>query len=355
MAAKYLQIANSLQEKIYHGTYSQTGYLPTEMEIAAMYNVSRQTVRHALSILVQNGLIERRQGSGSHIKQNSQSKRSKSIAVVTTYINNYIFPNILKDIQSVLSKNGYAVLVYATQNHVDEERKILQNLLELHVDGLIMEGSKTALPSPNLDLYEKFNKLGIPVVFLHGYYPTLKNVISITDDNFGGGYQLTKYLINKGHRQIAGIFKEDDMQGHDRYYGYISALRDSGMDFSDNKVLWFDTARRLNFIQKDNPLMKNFIDNVLTGCSAVICYNDEIAYSLIQLLISLNFKIPDDIAIVSFDNSQLSELSPVKITTLAHGTRKMGQKAAEQLIDLLDKKTAKSEVVSWTLIEKDSS
>lgn len=354
MAAKYLQIANDLQDDIYQGKYSESGYLPTEMDISAKYNVSRQTVRHALSILVHNGMIERKQGSGSRIIQQKRNSQTKTIAVVTTYINDYIFPDILKDIQLILAKHNYAVLVYATQNKVDEERKILKSILQLHVDGLITEGTKTALPSPNLDLYEKFNTLGIPIVFLHGYYPSLKNIVSITDDNYGGGYQLTKYIINKGHKKIAGIFKEDDIQGHERYNGYISALKDNSIEISDESVFWYNTILRSEFKQSSSEIISNYIDNVLSKCSAVICYNDEIAYYLIKALLAKGYKIPDDIAIASFDNSELSELSPIKITSLAHGSRRIGQKAVEHLIDLIDNKEVKSEIVSWSLIEKES-
>lgn len=110
------------------------------------------------------------------------------------------------------------------KNRVDEERKILQNLLQLNIDGLIMEGSKTALPSPNIDLYQQFEQRDIPILFIYGCYPQLKKHTSITDDNLGGGYQLTNYLINKGHTNIAGIFKIDDLQGHGRYNGYLKAL-----------------------------------------------------------------------------------------------------------------------------------
>ena len=106
MPAKYLTIANKLQEEIFQGTYNGTGFLPTELEIASKNNVSRQTARNALAVLVANGMIERRQGSGSRIVKQKKNIKSNSIAVVTTYINDYIFPNVLKDIQHSLSKKN---------------------------------------------------------------------------------------------------------------------------------------------------------------------------------------------------------------------------------------------------------
>ena len=109
------------------------------------------------------------------------------------------------------------------------------------------------------------------------------------------------------------------------------------------------------FLSLKNIFFDNFCDTVLKKCTAVVCYNDEIAYYLVKTLLSKGINIPDDIAIVSFDNSQLSELSPLKITSLAHGTRRIGQKAAMQILNLIDKKEVPSEKVSWTLVEKETS
>ena len=97
--------------------------------------------------------------------------------------------------------------------------------------GLIVEGSKTALPNPNLDLYEKLDLAGIPVVFIHGSYGALPGAVCVSDDNFGGGYQLARHLIARGHTKIAGIFKSDDIQGHQRYLGYLTAMRDAGLPY----------------------------------------------------------------------------------------------------------------------------
>lgn len=70
------------------------------------------------------------------------------------------------------------------------------------VGGLIIEGSKTALPNPNLDLYEKLDRAGIPVVFLHGSYRALPNALCVSDDNYGGGYLLARHLISRGHTKM---------------------------------------------------------------------------------------------------------------------------------------------------------
>ena len=162
-------------------------------------------------------------------------------------------------------------------------------------------------------------------------------------------------IFSKGHTNIAGIFKIDDLQGHGRYNGYLKALTDANLSFSDKNILWFDTDSREHLLNDHHIFFDSFCETVLKKCTAVVCYNDEIAYYLVKTLLNKGVNIPDDIAVVSFDNSQLSELSPIKITSLAHGTRRIGQKAAMQMLNLIDKNEVNSETVSWTLVEKESS
>lgn len=355
MSTKYLQIVSQLRSKILEGAYRSTMKLPTEMELAKTYHVNRQTVRKALSILIQEGLIERHQGSGSYIKEIS-SAHGNSIAILATYINDYIFPAILQDAQTVFDYNGYATMLFCTHNQVNMEREILKNVLNSPVCGLLVEGTKTALPNPNLDLYEQLRKSGIPVIFLHGTYSALPNAVCISDDNFHGGYLLTKYLLQKGHSKIAGIFKSDDIQGHNRYNGFLSAFRDAGLVLPDSQVLWYATEEKEQLMNhKDTAILQDFVKHTVKDVTAVVCYNDEIAFSLIDILLSLDFRIPEDIAVVSFDNSKYSEFCSVKITSVAHGSKHIGRIAAERLVEMLHGKQVQSEAVPWVLVEKESS
>ena len=171
MNPKYQIVADALRAGIRDGSYQKT--LPTEQALCAQFGVSRQTVRQALSLLETERLIDRRQGSGSHIREQKDASfhRRLSIAVVTTYISDYIFPSILREIEAVCSENNSAPLLFATQNQFANERKILMTLLGMeHLDGILVEGTKTGLPNPNIKLYQKLMDRGIPLVFIHGNY-----------------------------------------------------------------------------------------------------------------------------------------------------------------------------------------
>lgn len=354
MASKYQHIADSLRQEIEDGMYRGKGLLPTERLLCQRFQSSRQTVRRALDLLEKEGRIARRQGSGSYLREKAepQDLHKFSIAVVTTYISDYIFPGILQGVESVLTANSSAPLLFATQNHVSVERKILQTLLTMQsLDGMLVEGSKTALPNPNLDLYQKLIDRGVHMVFINGTYPELSGLPSVLADNCGGGRMLVEHLCQKGHQNIAGIFKSDDMQGHQRYFGYLQALKDLGLPFEDKHVLWYNTE------QRDYFLHGSYLDHILDsfeGCTSIVCYNDEIAIRIITNLKQRGARIPEDMAVVSFDNSQYSELAPVRITSLSHGTQNLGVLAAGQMLRLLRGEACSAISVPWRLVEKES-
>ena len=350
MPMKYQLLADRLREELIRNS-GQTGWkLPTEQELARQYHLSRQTVRHALALLKEEGLIQRRQGSGSYATGLLPGAAPRQIAVVTSFLDDYIFPGILHDASDAFSQQGYSTAVYATENQVSAEREILLRLLEEPVSGLLVEGSKTALPTPNADLYQRLRRAETPMVFLHGAYAELDRIPCVADDNYGGGYQLARHLTARGHREIAGIFKSDDVQGPQRYHGAVSALRDTGLSIRDSRFAWYDTEGRRRLLEeKEDALLRDFLEKRLEGATAVICYNDEIAFHLIQALLAAGLRVPEDVAVVSFDNSYLCQISPVPITSLSHRSR-MGRAAAEQMIGLLRGETVYSKFLEWDLV-----
>lgn len=350
MAAKYEQLAAILKSEAQQLLRRGETKLATEAELSARYHMSRQTVRHALKLLEEEGLIQRRQGSGSFIQNLEEADSLRQIAVVTTFLDDYIFPSILHDAQACFSDAGYSTLVYATENKVSREREILTRLLEQKVSAILIEGSKTSLPSPNADLYGQLQDRGIPVLFLHGIYSNLTDFPCLLDDNYSGGYHLGRYLLSRGHSRIAGIFKSDDVQGPQRYHGLVSALRDSGIAIPDHRFFWYDTEDRAALVSSQRcDLLDNFIRHRLGDATAVVCYNDEIAHFLIRQLLDTGRSVPGDVAVASFDNSFYSQIGPVPITSLGHKASRTGKTAAALLLDLLAGKGPRSVSLEWEL------
>lgn len=343
---KYAELAQKLRGNIQSETYTAGQKLPSENELVAMTGYSRQTVRQAIGILEKEGLVGRVQGSGTYVRAPGfRAEATHNVAVVTTYIGEYIFPAILHGIDEVLSRNGYTSMLAATRNRVDNERRILTELLGKPIDGMIVEGTKTALPNPNIDLYEKIEQAGIPVVFINGFYPDLKRPVYVVADDRDGGRMACRSLLEKGHSHIAGIFKSDDIQGHRRYAGYTEALRAAGMTVQDDCVMWFTTENR-------DSLLEACLMQLLNGCTALVCYNDQVALKVIEVLAAHGVSAPETIELASFDHSTLARLSAKPFLSLINPKESLGRLAAEKLLNLLQNRPQMPTVLPWRFAEK---
>ncbi|NLG02448.1 MAG: substrate-binding domain-containing protein [Clostridia bacterium] len=355
MTTKYQRLADILRESMKKNASLGITKLPTEQALSDQYKVSRQTVRQALSLLQKEGLIQKKRGSGSYPTGLAAGSDKNHIALITSYSDDYIYPALIHDIQSLLMESGYQVNLYSTNDHVSKEREILKDLLRNPVRGLIIEGCKSALPNPNLDLYEKLKLNGVSVVFIHSIYRDLSGFPCIKDDDYSGGYTLVNHLIKQNHSQIGGIFKYDDTKGLDCYHGYLSAMCDAGLSIEEEHIAWF-SSEDLNLLRKkqDTSFLLEFIHKQLKSCSAVICHNDEIAYWLIKELKYAGQKVPEDLSVACMNYSYLNDLSPVRITALSHEPHELAKTTVNTLLNMLHGLSGESVNLSLQLLTRNS-
>lgn len=349
---KYEVVKEYLIEYIQTEQLKFDDVIPTESDLMEKLQVSRHTIRKAISDLVNKGWLYSHQGRGTYVLDpNADNKiHGKMIGVITTYFKDYIFPEILSGIDNILSEEGYSILLGTTKNNSAKERVVLQNMLNNQLAGLIVEPTKSVYPNHNLDLFEKFIHRGIPIVFIHATYRGLEESYIIEDDRYAG-YIATKHLLDYGHRKIVGIFKQDDVQGHGRYNGFVEAQNEVKLPINDN-VIWFSTEERKTFISESSVSgwLKQY-DN----CTAFVCYNDEIACDLIEVLKALGKSVPKDISIVSFDNSNLADKLEITLTTVAHPKAILGEKAASAILSIIENPKSKvSEIIRPELIVRNS-
>ena len=356
MIPKYHRIADRLRAQLTGENRIRMTKLPTEKELCSLYGVSRQTVRQALHVLEAEGLIERRQGSGAYATGLHPDASHNQIAILLPTDSDYTYAKLRNDLQVPLVKEGFAVSFYLTGHSVAEERAILQQLLSVPLRGLIVESVKSALPNPNLDLYEKLWATQLPTVFLHAAYENFPPRTVITEENFTGAAQLTEYLIDRKHTRIAGIFRSDTRPGLDRYMGFTSACAAAEIPWDDNYIRWYSSAE-LTALQKKQAtgFLADFIRQNLGACSAVICQDDEIAYWLVKELILAGKNVPEDVSVVSFDNSFLCEFSVPGLTSLSHkNSSDLAAAAANALLMQMRGHHAPSVSLRFELIERGS-
>lgn len=346
---KYKKVEKHLLSLINNKKIETGQKIPPENELADFYKVSRNTVRRALSEMVNEGYLFTKHGVGTFV--NSTSNKTKNIGVISTYINDYIFPSVISGINDYLSENSYSIILSETKNNIEREMHCLENMLSKNIEGLIIEPAKSAYFPKNIEYYYKLIEKNIPIVLIHGYFDKHNFSHVIMDDSYSG-YIATKFLIENNHKNIMGFFKNDDIQGINRYNGFLKAMNEYNLPITPNTISWFTTEDR-NL--KPSYEIKKIIESGEHIPSAIFCYNDQIAFSIIKVLKEYNINIPDDIAIIGHDDSFLAHALETKFTSIQHPKDKLGRTAAESLLKLINKEEEKiQKKIKGELIIRDS-
>lgn len=348
---KYKKLASIIKSEINSGALSVGDKLEPEKLLMEKYGYSRQTIRNAIAVLEQDGYVRSIQGSGTFIVPRFAPpiRGGYNIGVIYTHISEYISPSIIRSIESVLTKNSASFILKATNNQIDLERQILQSFIESPPDGIIVEGSKAALPNPNIKYYRQLKELGVPVLFIHAKHPELTDFISVVMDDHQAGFDAASYLAQMGHQKIAGFFKSTDLQSHLRYSGYLDGIIASSLPISDDNIFWFQDKEQLEMMLK-SPEMVSFFNNV----TAVVSYNEEIASLLSRFFADNGISVPQDISLISFDDSWLGALLQPALTTFAHPKETLGAAAAEKMLRMIEGCKEDTLVMGWELKERKS-
>ncbi|WP_421617898.1 GntR family transcriptional regulator [Brevibacillus sp. TJ4] len=336
---KYNKVKGWIKSKILDGTYTPNQKINSETELMKQFDVSRHTVRIAIGELVNEGWLYREQGAGtfcanrSAVEQEGKNPGDKKIAIITTYISDYIFPSIIRGAEAEISREGYQVSLFSTNNDHENEKRILETILSQRFDGVIIEPTKSAISNPNINYYLNLELLHIPYVMINACYDELEPISVVMNDE-KGGYMQAEHLIKLGHERIVGFFKTDDIQGSKRMKGFIKALRDYGIPIKPQHILTYSTTEKMT---RPAEYLSKLLHSAEEKPTGIVCYNDELAMRLLDVIREMDLAVPRDISIVGFDNSLFAEVSEVKLTTIEHPKSGLGKLAAKMVLEMVAK------------------
>ncbi|WHY01269.1 GntR family transcriptional regulator [Neobacillus sp. DY30] len=357
---KYNMVKEQITEWITSGKVKPGEKIYSENELVKMFGVSRHTVRQAVGDLVHEGWLYREQGAGTFCSFKTEEaehpalplqSNGKNIGVITTYISDYIFPSIIRGIESYLTAQGYSLTFACTDNDIEKEKQCLQSMLNRNIDGLIVEPTKSSVYNPNIHYYLELEQNNIPYLMINQFYPQLAPPHIVVNDEHGG-YIATEHLIKLGHRKIIGLFKTDDLQGVNRMQGFIRAFREHGITIFPDMVISYSTED-MNEKVKDQLAKFYTSDDKPT---AIVCYNDQLALMVLDVLRNYQVSVPDDVSVVGYDDSFLAEAFEVKLTSVAHPKTEMGIEAAKRIVAAVEGKdyTTQSVIYEPELVVRNS-
>ncbi len=287
MVNKYILLKNKINEEILANKYPLDSKLPTEQEMATMYNVSRSTVRLALAELEKDGIIAKKWGSGNTVIAKRDSAKSKTVLLIVSD-KRFLPENTIAEITAILLKEQLLIEVYESKSDVGKERALLEPMLNDIYYGLIIQPAASALPNPNTDILQRLLRRQTPILFLGNVPSGLYSASSITLDYYDKGYQLARKYINLGHKSIGGIFLRDNIASVICYQGFVEALRDANLVMNEANFLWVNSFDHNGSGTRQSTFINRFIRATTEKVDIIYCDDSILARNHEALKINEN-------------------------------------------------------------------
>ncbi|NLX71454.1 MAG: substrate-binding domain-containing protein [Clostridiales bacterium] len=343
----YEQIFEHYRDKIVNRELMPGDQLPTEMEMAEIFGVSRITTKRALEELEREGLIYRKRGQGSFVLDLFQKKPNQpgaknviSIIIPSTSMRGRNM-DYVQGATDAVNKKGYYLTIHMTEDE-KHERDLLLSIPKDGISGLIYY----PISRSHFDLLYTMHITGYPIVTIDKHYESMP-ISYVISDNFNGTYEAVSHLVELGHKKIAYLaFSaiESISTVRQRFFGYCTAMVDHGLKVDPDYTVFGLRDQKKYIVQKYSRMdfLKPVLERLLEkGVTAIIAENDYIAVWVQNTLLDMGIKIPQDISIVGFDNLDILEQVGIMLTTVEQNFYEIGRAAADTVIEMIENKERK--------------
>jgi LacI family transcriptional regulator len=313
----------------------------TIKDIARELGLSVSTVSKALSDSYEisektkklvNEYAEKNNYRPNPIAKSLKQGKSKSIGVVVSTIENHFFSQVINGIESIAHSRGYNVIITQTHESYDLEVLNVKHLTFRSVDGILISLSTE---TKNIDHLTALHKKGLPIVLFDRISEDIETH-KVIADNYKGAYEGTLNLVRSGYKKIAHITSSPNTSiTRERLAGYKTALSDQGITLNEKYIKYcLHGGRDLEEIT--NAL--NDLLNMDDKPDAIFTASDRITTNTLRLLREMDVKIPIDIALLGFTNTELAQLLNPSLSSVYQPGFEIGKTAVEMLIQLIESK-----------------
>lgn len=294
-------------------------------------NMSEQTRQKVLAAVKETGY------QPNFFAQSMRKQRSRIIGIITEDLNEFSAGPIVEAVMNVCDDHGYRTILMNLRLYdkwqdtwFDDEEKLstvlkpmLQEALSIRVDGLVYVAGHCRVISC---LPEEFP---LPVVFAYGVSRDERYPSVIIDDE-KGGFDVTRYLIDRGHTRIGVIGgRPDNLHTKSRLLGYRKALSEGGIVYDPHLVRYGNWYRQSGYQE-----VKHLIDE---GVSAVFCMNDNMAAGVYDYLYEKGMEVGQDLSVAGYDDKEIADYLRPGLTTSRIQLGEIGKESGEIMIRLLEK------------------
>ncbi len=339
----YSIIYDHLRDEILRQHYAPGARLPTEVELAKDFGVSRITSKRAMEELERDGYIYRQRGRGSFVRELHTvlppdfalprgRSAGRAVPIVLPSEGHGMF-GYVQGAAEILNRAGYFLSIQTTNGTAPAERVLLCQLLTSDAKIILYY----PIDDRNLDILLALHFSKHSIITIDKRLDGLPTT-SVVSDNVGGGRMVTDTLLSRGHRRIAFVSSvelEAVSSVRERFIGYCSALQKKDIRVDPDIVV-------LDFIGTDDSRSRwvdprNLLGRLIAGgVTAIQAEHDLIARDLLRYATELGIEVPRDLSIVGFDNTDASQHLSVPLTTVEQNFHEIGRRAAEVAVRFLE-------------------
>ena len=277
--------------------------------------------------------------------QSLASGQSMTIGVLTQNFGSAFYDGILRGILRGLEETGYSALFADGRWDAKAEEGGLRMLIDRQVDGVILIGGHTS----DVALQEIASQ--IPLLIVGREVPTLLDHC-LYIDNFTAAYEMTRYLLDQGHRHIAHISGEgvgwEQQDVYQRYLGYKQALLDAGITPDPQLLIGGTLLQQSGMIAVEGLLARG------RPFSAIFAANDQMAFGARLALFRRGIRVPEDVSIAGFDDQESAPYMIPPLTTVRQPSSQLGEAAAKTILEILKGALSKPQVFKGELVLRES-
>lgn len=292
----------------------------------------QKSVRQATQQKVLAAITQLNYRPTTSAKSLKSGKLSRSIGIVIRALISPIYSEIALGAKEYASEKGYTLFIVSSERCHDQEKQAVENLFEKGVQGAIIAPVITG--ESEIDHLFHLKNMNFPFVLLEEVKGIQANVVSI--DSFSATRQVVQYLVESGYERII-YFAGQSPSSHtyERIEGFRRGIGESPLVLDDSLIV----PAGGTFKEGLTKGLEYFQDFEGDYPMAVVCYNDLVALGLQAALMQLNIRIPDEVAIVGYDNIEFAKYGPTALTTVATPRIELGRVAAKVLINNIESST----------------
>lgn len=335
----YLQIIDDIKSKIASKHLKAGDQIGSHAELVSMYGVSLITVKKALTTMIQQGILYSRVGKGTYVAQLSpdfHDEQHPTIGLVLQDIRSPFFSRVMHSVENTAYELGYHVLLANSSGKPEREDAQIARFRTFGVKGMIIASmSHEYQPSPTI---RKLFQEGFPFVMVS--YIAEENIPFVGCDHERGGFMATEYLIKLGYQRIGYINGEPgNVVGDLRQRGLAAALKLHGGKL-DKRFLFHLRQKGERYDYQSGFEIGEKFAKLKVRPDAMFIYNDLSALGFEEAVLANGLRVPEDVAIIGFDDIERGEYAAVPLTTIRQPSDLIGKQAMELLLRLMEGKEA---------------